>query len=266
MKCVHKSDVYLLYPSDTHFNMLYPKFIIKANKEYLYSKLYLSIPGVYQFFNGSRGLHFFDGELRKKIQDNFLKVNFLHNQENYLLTVTHDFSVSTNDSETKIFEDAVICIENLDKNITLDNAKDISFKILTFFSLVFGVSLSIKYISLGSNENEVKYSPLYFISRYSDDHLISYPAKTLVTNPLYITQNEWNTMLNNFFSAKNKIEFEDIWTRFASMYSYTGFWEYKILGYASILDVYSQKLVDEKEKIKIPPSQMKSIKKVWFPL
>lgn len=260
VKCTCKGDVYFLYLNNVHFNALYPKYILKSKGEYSYSRFYISIPEVYQFFNGASGFRTLDGELRKKIKDYFLKVEFNYKDEKYLLTVEHYFSVSTDRNMTKIFEDAVLCVERLNGEITFDDAKKLSFKILTFFSLIFGTDLSIKYISLGSDDNGGVYSPFYFISRYFDNNIITYPAKTLITHPSYITMDDWSVMLNNFFSAQNMHEFEDIWTRFVSMYSYKGFWEYEVLGYASILDAYSQKLIDKEKKYKIPSPKMKKLK------
>ncbi|QYM91361.1 hypothetical protein [Dickeya zeae] len=260
VKCTHKNDTYILYSNDIHYNIIYPKFIVKANKEYSYSRFYMSIPGILQFFNGARNFHFSDGELRKKIENDFLNISFNYDNKQYLLKISHHFSISRNGSETKISEDAVICVEQSTGNIEFDDAKNLSFKILNFLSLIFGVSLSIKYISLGGDENGTVYSPFYFISRYLESDTIDHPVKTLITHPSYITKKNWSVMLNNFFSKKNKTEFEEVWTRFVSMYSYEGFWEYEILGYTSILDVYSQKLIDEKKTIKIPTRQMKDLK------
>lgn len=258
IKCTHKDNVYLLYSNDIHYNLIYPKYIIKNENEHHYSKIYISIPGLYQFFSGSRGFIFTDGELKKKIEKDFLNIDFINEKKKHLLTIAHNFSISTNKNETKIHEDAVLCLESLTDQITFDEAKKISFKIKNFFSIIFGTSLSIKYISLGNNEGE--YSPFYFTSLYFDNDTIDHPTDTLITHPSYVEKKDWQVMLNNFFSERNTIEFEEIWTRFISLYSYKGYWEFKILGYASILDVYSQKLVDEKKETKIPKQKMKQLK------
>lgn len=259
IKCIHRGDTYFLYTNKIFYNFIYPKYIIKSERESTYSKLYMCIPGLYQFFNGVRGFDFTNGELRKSIEQYFLKTEFINEKQKYLLTITHDFSISRNKNETNIHEDAVLCIENPTDKITFDDAKKLSFKIKNFFSLIFGVGLSIKYTSLDCNEKG-GYSPFYFSNLYFDSDVIKHSANALITHPSYLETNDWHTMLNNFFSEKNANEVEEIWTRFVSMYSYGGFWEYKILGYASILDAYSQRLLDEKKGTKIPKNKMKNIK------
>ncbi|EIY5375594.1 hypothetical protein ML096_004294 [Klebsiella variicola] len=259
IKCIHKGDIYLLYTNKILYNLIYPKYIIKSKDEFSYTKLYISIPGIYQFFMGSRGFIFTDGELKKKIENSFLNIEFINEKKKYILTITHDFSISTSKNETNIHEDAILCIECLTDVITFDDVKNLSFKLKTFFSIVFGTSLSIKYTSLGNHDGNV-YSPFYFFNHYFDSESINYSTDTLVTHPSYIATQDWQVMINNFFSEINTIEFKEIWTRFVSLYSYQGYWEFKVLGYASILDVYSQKLVDERKEIKIPKKKMRLLK------
>ncbi|WP_226488942.1 hypothetical protein [Pseudomonas sp. B20] len=46
----------------------------------------------------------------------------------------------------------------------------------------------------------------------------------------------WPGILNSYFNSKHR---ESIWVRLAGMQRYQGFWEYKVLGYVSLLDSYA---------------------------
>lgn len=261
VKCVYRNDSYYLYLNDISYNNVYPKYVVKSDDEYNYSRFYVSVPGLFVFFSGARGFLLLEGELRKKIEDYFLEVEFEYLQKAYLLNISHDFSITTKNNQSVILEDALLCVQKKEGCISLDEAKSLSLKIYNFFSLIFGVGLSIKYISLGGEYNgRMKYSPFYFANSFVERDEINHPVKTFITHPSNLTKDDWHLMLNNFFAEKNKREFEDIWTRFVSMLSYKGFWEYKILGYASILDIYSQKLMDKEKRFKIPSSKMKILK------
>ncbi|MEB6115239.1 HEPN domain-containing protein [Enterobacter roggenkampii] len=258
IRCNHKNDVFLLHSCNIHFNCIYPKFIIKNNHKHSYSKIYMSIPGLFIFFNGLNGFHEKDGLLSKHIENEFLNTIFTYNKEDYRLIISHDFSVSSNENETIIAEDATLCIEKTNGSLSLEEAQKLSMRIVNFFSLILGEGLSIKYISLGG-EGYI-YSPFYFLHRYTGINNITYQAKALISHPLNMTNEQWHLILNNYFSDSNSTEFENIWARLVSMHSYNGYWEYKILGFASILDVYSQQVVNNSAKAKIPPFKMKEIK------
>jgi ApeA N-terminal domain 1 len=47
--------------------------------------------------------------------------------------------------------------------------------------------------------------------------------------------NQWETVLKNFFQSDLR---EKLWIRLAGMQRYKGFWEYRTLGYVSLLDRY----------------------------
>lgn len=258
IRCSHKNDVFLLHSCSIHSNCIYPKFIIKNNAHHSYSKIYISIPGLFTFFNGPNGFHAESGRLSKEIKSEFLNAKFKHNKAEYKLTISHYFSISHNENDTTISEDSTICIEKNNDILSLEEAQKLSIRMVNFFSLILGAGLSIKYVSLGG-ENTT-YSPFYFPYRYSGTNNITYQAKALITHPLNITNDQWALIFNNYFSDENSSEFEDVWTRLVSMHSYNGYWEYKILGFASILDIYSQQLVDSSTKVRIPPSKMKEIK------
>ncbi|GEM_PF-5664821 len=258
IKCSHKNDVFLLHSCSIHLNHIYPKFIIKNNAHHSYSKIYISIPGLFIFFNGPSGFHEEGGTLSKKIENEFLNSRFTYNKAEYRIIISHYFSVSHNGNDTTISEDSTVCIEKNNAEFSLEEAQKLSIRMVNFFSLILGEALSIKYVSLG-RDNYI-YSPFYFPYRYSGINNITYQAKALITHPLNINNEQWNLIFKNYFSDKNSSEFEEIWTRLVSMHSYNGFWEYKILGFASILDAYSLQLVSNTTKTKIPHSKMKEIK------
>ncbi|MDE1715785.1 hypothetical protein PWG14_25285 [Chromobacterium amazonense] len=53
--------------------------------------------------------------------------------------------------------------------------------------------------------------------------------------PKQILDNRWHVILENYYNSDFR---EILWTRLSGMQRYEGFWEYKALGYVSLLDKY----------------------------
>lgn len=60
----------------------------------------------------------------------------------------------------------------------------------------------------------------------------------------------WEDVVNAFFRSKYR---EVIWSRLAGMQNYEGFWEYRVLGYVTLLDGYVTQRFGKGRRPKIPP-------------
>lgn len=62
----------------------------------------------------------------------------------------------------------------------------------------------------------------------------------------------WEDMVNAFFRSKYR---EVIWSRLAGMQNYEGFWEYRVLGYVTLLDGYVTQRFGKVRRPNVPPTK-----------
>jgi hypothetical protein len=106
----------------------------------------------------------------------------------------------------------------------------------------------------------VSHMPGYFrrihfpmFERPKRDQDSSFWLQCLIQQPAL--DGRWSTILNNFYRSQYR---SVVWIRLAGMQRYEGFWEYKVLGYVSLLDSYLNiRFGGAKSATPTPPAQRK---------
>jgi hypothetical protein len=62
----------------------------------------------------------------------------------------------------------------------------------------------------------------------------------------------WDDLVNGFFRSEYR---EVVWSRLAGMQNYEGFWEYRVLGYVTLLDSYVSQRFGKSSTTKTPPTK-----------
>ena len=118
-------------------------------------------------------------------------------------------------------------------------------EIQTFFTLLLGHSIGLKYVLDASDKNTTQ--SLYFPNYTSDASKEILPRKCFVRSCLLFKENRWKDLLQGYFSDRNE-KYRNIWSRMSGMLSYEGFWEYRILAYVSLVDRYVSIYTEDKKK------------------
>lgn len=237
-----------------------PDYVVVGTKVNEVTGVDVSLVGLFSFFNGNSSFVFKDSYLGKRIFDNFIGSEFLISDDVYNFSVNHEFSSINDFDKTIISEDAVVRIIKKNGFISLDEAKNIIKKVRVLFSLLLGFDLSIRKTWLVYGDDNYA-MPFYFHAFSNSEHPFEHAHQCFMVSPYIFNNDMWSTILNKAFNGEAGDDVSNIWVRLVSLFSYKGFWEYRILGIVSLLDSYSVRFHKRTGIEKLPSSDFKALKR-----
>lgn len=121
--------------------------------------------------------------------------------------------------------------------------------LLTYTCQILSVDVSLKGTSYGRM--------YYGIHELRPNEIQNQDEKNKVTWHKFLTKKTdidgcWEKLNNAYFQSSYR---EVIWSRLAGMQKHEGFWEYRVLGYVTILDGYVSQCIGKKSSAKLPPTK-----------
>lgn len=191
-----------------------------------------------------------------------LSVKIKTNEEDFTLN-TETFSSLERRGENHIIHEHVRFIfERPSGTFAIEEIRDKAFELSTLLSILTATPVSIESVWGSFNSNYPV--PIYFPSFKKIGSRFSSGAYWLSCLALRdLLDDNWQSIFERFYASPYR---KSTWVRLAGMQRYEGFWEFKILGYVSLLDEYvstsatianckstkteSKKVTKLKEKIK----------------
>lgn len=163
--------------------------------------------------------------------------------ENYSFSLKSEIysSITKHREERTIHEHVNFVFTRSDGEFSFSEIKSKPLELSSLLSILIAYPISISGIwVIGSNGHPV---PLYYPTFKKTDR--KFEENVFWRNAL-ISRSAldgcWQTIFERYYDSKfRKIH----WSRLAGMQQYEGFWEYKVLGYVSLLDGYTSKLTKE---------------------
>ncbi|MCF5650117.1 hypothetical protein GIV49_11145 [Pseudomonas syringae] len=153
-----------------------------------------------------------------------------------------DFSLETEtfSSLTKLGEDHVIhehtrfIFKRASGLFLVDELREKTFELSTLLSLLTATPVSIANVWVGTGVGSP--IPIYFPAFKKIDRGSSSGAYWLsCLTQRHSLDDKWQSVFEQFYTSHYR---KTSWIRLAGMQRYEGFWEFKILGYVSLLDEY----------------------------
>lgn len=168
-------------------------------------------------------------------------------QENFTLTSRSERSVSRTGEDHIFHEHVLFCLDSHDANFSIVNIQTKAMDLLRLLSILMAHPVSIASIEAVCDKGN---SCTVFFPTYSPvERKASRNSRFLYE--CFIQQQDihdrWESIVNGYFNSNYR---EISWTRLAGMQRYEGFWEYRALGYVSLLDKY----VTQRHEETNPPS------------
>jgi hypothetical protein len=151
-----------------------------------------------------------------------------------------------------VHEHVLFTFERIDGLFSAKDLRDKSHELSTLLSILIAMPLYLVNVQVTCDDGSMHY---VFFSSFKNEEQDS-PRKGwtdyFVTKPLL--DGRWQEIFENYY----KSQFRKVsWVRLAGMQRYEGFWEYKALGYVSLLDKYVDQRTDGMQK---KPSKADDIK------
>ena len=152
--------------------------------------------------------------------------------EDFRIKSDSEFDTKVSGASLSVIEHVAFSIETMGADFPLDDLRERPIEFASLLSILIGHPLSISSIRIVDGKGEHAY--IYYPSFKHDvrEEPRSW-AEFLLKKPSL--DGKWQEVIERFYkSAHRKLT----WRRLAGLQRYEGFWEYRIVGYVSILDYY----------------------------
>ncbi|WP_227105233.1 HEPN domain-containing protein [Chromobacterium rhizoryzae] len=154
-----------------------------------------------------------------------------------------------------IHEHIVFTFELIDEFFSIKDIKKKSHELATLLSILAAIPIYLVSIQVVDNDNNKRH--VFFPSIQKKEQSTLERTRLEYFTPKSLLDGRWQTIIENYY----KSEFREIlWVRLAGMQHYEGFWEYKALGYVSLLDKYVHQCTTEVKKKKAKSEDIKNTK------
>lgn len=257
--CQSEMDTYILLRNEILADDIWPRYLIQGkSKEDIYG-VEILISGLSEWIDQETYFDISETEIKKDRPESSFNEKIEINGERYRIKSNYNCVIKKKDNrDFLVSETTTVSLVNSERAIELEEAENLAYRVKSFFSLLLAAPLSIESAWLLSEEGKKK-KPFYFST--PGDNPAPY-GKTIecLINPVRILKDiGWKSLFDNYFSPEKKERFENIWGRLPYLFSYPGTWDYKILGYVSILDSYCNEF-SSKNGRRLEKAQYKRLK------
>lgn len=136
----------------------------------------------------------------------------------------------------------VFVFENIASSFCAEDIKNKSHEMSNLFSILLAQPISV--VSTWVSEDGARWYPGYFptfkrVKRNASNN--SFYIKCLASRSML--EGKWQTFIESYYKSDYR---KVSWVWLAGMQRYKGFWQYKVLGYVSVLDKYVSQLAEGK--------------------
>lgn len=164
-----------------------------------------------------------------------ISVDFEDDQRKFTLTTEYESDLTSKGEDHVLHEHVEFALEETNGVLTLDDAKGKAMEVARLLSILIAHPVSIMDIHVQTVDTN-RFHRLYFPTFRPVDRDISDSmfVRSCFTQK-HALDDQWQTIFQNYYRSPHR---SVRWTRLAGMQRYEGFWEYKALGYISLLDSY----------------------------
>ncbi|PCR95752.1 hypothetical protein CP336_14715 [Pseudomonas fluorescens] len=163
-----------------------------------------------------------------------LSVSVNTTEENFSLKTDTIGSLTKRGEDHVIHEHTRFIFERTDGGFSVEEVKEKSFELSTLLSVLTSNSISIANVWVGCVASYAM--PIYFSAFRKVDRESSRGEFWLsCLAQRHSLDDKWQSVFDRYYASNYR---KTSWVRLAGMQRYEGFWEFKILGYVSLLDEY----------------------------
>ena len=190
----------------------------------------------------------------RRIEDKLNRENFDHlkqidvivdsDAQSFKLSTKTVLRVNRKGEDHIVHEHVLFNFERLDGQFSVRDIKEKSHELSTILSILTAIPLYLVNVLVTCVNDNSHYVFFPWFKKSEGDSSSRTRADYFARKPLL--DERWQSVFENYYrSAYRKVS----WVRLAGMQRYDGFWEYRALGYVSLLDKYvGQRLAGQKRK------------------
>lgn len=245
-------QVFTLFECEYRF-FVRADFIAEGDVEGKFKKIYVRYADVSEWFMARQ---FFEGNLGETLtwvnKPEPIEVDVKTSEENFSL-VTEVRSTSEQLGEDLLINEHVLFeFERLDGFFDVAGVRAKCLELLSFLSILIACPFSIVSVAVETEKGEFGYVYFPYFKKIERAPGSFYWTSCLMQKAML--DGRWQTVFENYYKSEYR---KVVWSRLAGMQRYDSFWEYKALGYISLLDKVVKKKLHGVQAEVVPPSQDK---------
>lgn len=151
-----------------------------------------------------------------------------------------------------VHEHIIFSFERSDGRFSEKDIREKSHELSTLISILIARPLDLVSVRVTCEDGKKYYVFFSSFKKKETDSSTRFWADHFINKP--VLDNRWQNIFERYYKSKYR---ETLWVRLAGMQRYEGFWEYKTLGYVSLLDKYLNQLTEGQKR---KPSKAEDIK------
>lgn len=166
-------------------------------------------------------------------RDKHISVAIEAGKQKFTLSTETILKIAKSGEDHVVHEHVLFTFERTDGFFSPQDIREKSHELSTLLSILIARPLYLVNVHVASGTGRA--CPVFFSSfkKREQDLPAKYWAEYFVTKPSL--DGRWQNIFENYYRSEYR---EVSWVRLAGMQRYDGFWEYKALGYVSLLDKY----------------------------
>ena len=165
----------------------------------------------------------------------------------FSLKTSTEASITKSGEDHIIHQHVIFGFEHLTEHFRVEDIRSKVLELSNLLSILIAYPLSVVSVRAGSADgswHDIFFSTFKHVDR---DKSSDFAVRCFIQH-IHIAD-RWEVILNRYFNSSFR---PVLWTRLAGMQRYEGFWEYRALGYVTLLDKYVDERITGPKKVARP--------------
>lgn len=227
-------EVFTLIGCSVNVNVIDVDFVVAGNISDCFQSFSVSFDGINDWFMPQRSLSeiIMPDTSASTIVDH-IAVSVRSEQQAFNISTERVVNIQKNDEGYIVNECVLFNFKKINNFFSSVEVKDKVLELSTLLSVLVAIPLTVASLIVEGEKGKSYFS---FFPTYKKNNDIERKRSWI---EYFVRKdqidNRWQSIFDNYYRSKYR---DVIWVRLAGMQRYFGFWEYKALGYVSILDQY----------------------------
>ena len=227
---------FTLFDCERHGHLIYAELVVLGDLGEALRRIEIHYSDISAWFNAWQRI---EGNVSETItwaaRTPHLATTIKTKNETFSLTTESESSITQSGEDYLLHDHVLFCFERLDAHFSPEDVQTKALQLSHLLSILIAQPLSILDVYIVCDEDQWRH-PVFFptyerVERYAD--IGRFKIDCFVTEQQI--HDRWELIFTRYFNSN----YRDVsWSRLAGMQRYEGFWEYRALGYVTLLDNY----------------------------
>ena len=205
---------------------------IKRKDQLAFASVHLAYGNLTKWVTGRSFTEFSEGEVRYKLNYRTFEEHPTVAGRELVIGLSYHAHWENENDQKRLVERVTVDCAPMEGHLTIEDCRNLERDFRLILTFLIGMPSTIEFMmaELDGESVHIAYPTVHSVHSLADDfHAIHWNR--------YLCENaKWTTILNSYYSKRER--FGRLWSRVFAMMNYHDVWDYRVLGYVSILQNY----------------------------